>query len=270
MSVTETGSNHVHSSQGSFALAGYLLGLALGGFFDGIMLHQVLQWHHLLSLVDEPSVQDIRVQILADGLFHVLMYAVALLGLVFLWRSRGRFAEPGARSWLAGTMLLGFGLWNVIDVGVFHWIMGIHRIRVDVPNPMFWDVLWLTLFGLLFLVAGWIVRARSGLGKPGRMDSGTSLASIISAGVILAGLMAAVPPADADTTLVLFESDATPGQVFRAFDATDARVLWADKSGTVWAVRLDPAASTSPLYRHGAILVSNSTIALGCLSWLRT
>jgi uncharacterized membrane protein len=26
-----------------------LLGFALGGFFDGILLHQILQWHHLLS-----------------------------------------------------------------------------------------------------------------------------------------------------------------------------------------------------------------------------
>jgi uncharacterized membrane protein len=30
--------------------AGVVLGVALGGFFDGVMLHQVLRWHHLLSL----------------------------------------------------------------------------------------------------------------------------------------------------------------------------------------------------------------------------
>jgi uncharacterized membrane protein len=28
-----------------------LLGLGLGGFFDGIVLHQILQWHHMLSAV---------------------------------------------------------------------------------------------------------------------------------------------------------------------------------------------------------------------------
>ena len=43
-------------SQGSrgtrcLLLAGSVLGMALGGFFDGILLHQVLQWHHFLSLV---------------------------------------------------------------------------------------------------------------------------------------------------------------------------------------------------------------------------
>jgi uncharacterized membrane protein len=30
-----------------------VLGFGLGGFFDGIILHQVLQWHHLLSLWNE-------------------------------------------------------------------------------------------------------------------------------------------------------------------------------------------------------------------------
>ena len=32
-----------------FEWAGYSLGFGIGGFFDGILLHQVLQWHHLLS-----------------------------------------------------------------------------------------------------------------------------------------------------------------------------------------------------------------------------
>jgi uncharacterized membrane protein len=29
--------------------AGIFFGLGLGGFFDGIVLHQLLQWHHMLS-----------------------------------------------------------------------------------------------------------------------------------------------------------------------------------------------------------------------------
>jgi uncharacterized membrane protein len=29
--------------------AGILFGLGLGGFFDGIVLHQVLQWRHILT-----------------------------------------------------------------------------------------------------------------------------------------------------------------------------------------------------------------------------
>ena len=47
------------------------LGFALGGFFDGVLLHQILQWHHLLSLV--PGMDDLRLQILWDGYFHAAM-----------------------------------------------------------------------------------------------------------------------------------------------------------------------------------------------------
>ena len=63
----------------AWAIWGAVLGFALGGFFDGILLHQILQWHHLLSLV--PGLEDIRLQILWDGYFHALMYALAALGL---------------------------------------------------------------------------------------------------------------------------------------------------------------------------------------------
>jgi uncharacterized membrane protein len=30
-------------------LPGLFLGIGLGGFVDGIVLHQILQWHHLLT-----------------------------------------------------------------------------------------------------------------------------------------------------------------------------------------------------------------------------
>src|SRR5690606_24076561 len=76
--------------------AGFAIGFGLGGFFDGILLHQVLQWHHLLSGLQSARFQDIRVQILADGLFHLVMYVVTAAGLVLLWRTRSLFARTGA------------------------------------------------------------------------------------------------------------------------------------------------------------------------------
>ncbi len=56
-------------------IAASLLGFALGGFFDGVLLHQILQWHHLLSGIEAISSQ-LELQILADGLFHAAMYGV--------------------------------------------------------------------------------------------------------------------------------------------------------------------------------------------------
>jgi hypothetical protein len=45
-------------------------------------------------------------------------------------------------------------------------------------------------------------------------------------------------PGGTGTTLVVFKPESTPRQVYEAFDRVDARVLWADRSGTVWAVRI--------------------------------
>jgi uncharacterized membrane protein len=61
--------------------AGFLLGVGMGGFFDGLLLHQIFQWHHLLSglggSAGAAALSDLRVQVVADGVFHALMYAVA-------------------------------------------------------------------------------------------------------------------------------------------------------------------------------------------------
>ena len=47
-----------------------LLGVGLGGFVDGIVLHQILQWHHMLTAtVDHPAetVAGLEANTLADG-----------------------------------------------------------------------------------------------------------------------------------------------------------------------------------------------------------
>ena len=145
---------------------GVVLGFALGGFFDGILLHQILQWHHLVSLV--PGAGDLRLQVLWDGLFHALMYLVAVAGLVGLWRTRRRLVEGSGRP-LVGALLSGFGLWHVVDSVLSHWVLGIHRIRLDSPNPLAWDLLWFVVFGVLPMAVGWLLVHGGGPSRgPGR------------------------------------------------------------------------------------------------------
>lgn len=92
----------------------------------------------------------------------------------------------------------------------------------------------------------------------------------ISIAVTTAGLIAASPPPGADnSSMVLFKTGTTPSQVFQALDAVDGRILWADRSGTVWAVRLAEPDRAKELYWQNALFVSRSWIGAGCLSWLR-
>ena len=191
--------------------AGAILGFALGGFFDGILLHQILQWHHLLSLV--PGIGDLRAQVMWDGVFHALMYVIAAAGLVALWRAHRRDPQV-PRGIVAGAMLIGFGTWHVIDTLLSHWFLGIHRIRIDSPNPLAWDLLWLVVFGIVPLLLG--LRLRRGGGGSARSGAFVATVALLTVG---AGAWALMPPPGQDLTTVVFHPGAGPREVFAALDA---------------------------------------------------
>ena len=51
MPPTEATDKQSSASASPFpTLAGVFLGLGLGGFFDGIVLHQIRQWHHTATI----------------------------------------------------------------------------------------------------------------------------------------------------------------------------------------------------------------------------
>ena len=137
--------------------AGILLGLGLGGFFDGIVLHQVLQWHHMLTSAGYPpdSVANLEVNTLWDGLFHAATYLFTLAGLAILWRR----ARAGHGRWpaklLPGSMLVGFGLFNLVEGLVNHHWLGLHHVNETVPRGQWlaWDIGFL-VWGAAMLVGG--------------------------------------------------------------------------------------------------------------------
>ncbi|WP_377810892.1 DUF2243 domain-containing protein [Azospirillum sp. A29] len=260
------------SSGRTLLLGGVSLGFALGGFFDGILLHQILQWHHLLSGLASAAYADITVQILADGLFHALMYLVAALGLWLLWRGRAGLVDVGGRQ-LTGWALLGFGIWHILDGLVSHWLLGLHRIRMDVENKLFWDLLWFFVFGVAVVLAGWLLtRGESGQSYgSGKHRSAVPVLLVLAVGI--AGAVAALPPPGVTATLVLFRPGTTAEEALKALASVEGRTVWSDPSGRLWAIDLPDGGRTPGLYRQfyqrGALLVSNGAVPAGCLDWFR-
>jgi uncharacterized membrane protein len=129
--------------------AGVLFGLGLGGFFDGIVMHQVLQWHHMLTAAGYPatSVENLEVNTLWDGVFHATTYAFVVLGLVVLWRASRRTHIRWSSKLLAGSMLIGFGIFNLVEGIVDHHLLGIHHVNETVPREE-WNLLGRGLPGL--------------------------------------------------------------------------------------------------------------------------
>jgi uncharacterized membrane protein len=147
--------------------AGVLLGLGLGGFFDGIVLHQLLQWHHLVTSAGYPpdSVENLKVNTFWDGVFHAGTYLLTVAGLVMLWRA----ARAPHRAWpgrlLPGSVLLGFGLFNLVEGTINHQILGLHHVNETVPRAqwLLWDLGFLA-WGAVMLIGGWLL-VRSGRRK---------------------------------------------------------------------------------------------------------
>ena len=138
-------------------VAGLLYGLGLGGFVDGIVLHQILQWHHMVSDVSRYPVNTIaglEVNTLADGFFHLATWVLVLaasIAAIMAWR-QGRLA-PNWRFHF-GLVLTGWGIFNVVEGLIDHQILGIHHVRDDLGGPLAWDFGFL-LFGVLLIIGGW-------------------------------------------------------------------------------------------------------------------
>jgi uncharacterized membrane protein len=134
---------------------GLLLGIGLGGFLDGIVLHQILQWHHMVSAegcCPASSVAGLEDNTLADGIFHAVTWLVTMAGLLVAanaWQEE-RLAPP----WLAhaGALIAGWGIFNLLD-SANHFILGLHHVRDDLGGPLGWDVGFLA-FALVLVALG--------------------------------------------------------------------------------------------------------------------
>lgn len=139
-------------------LAGILLGLGLGGFFDGIVLHQILQWHHMVTSAGYPadSLANLEFNTMLDGLFHAATYVFTTAGLIILWRSARKPHFRWSVKLLFATMLIGFGLFNLVEGVVNHQLLGLHHVNETVPHEqwVYWDIGFL-LWGAAMLGGGW-------------------------------------------------------------------------------------------------------------------
>jgi uncharacterized membrane protein len=107
-----------------------LTGFGLGAFLDGIVLHQVLQWHHLVvARVPADDLAGLEENTLWDGVFHLVSWVVVVVGLVWTARSRASLRPVPWRA-LTGALLIGWGAFNITDQVVFHLLLGAHHIRM--------------------------------------------------------------------------------------------------------------------------------------------
>jgi len=149
--------------RGALIAPGTLLGIGLGGFIDGIVFHQILQWHNMLSSRIVPvDLVTMKYNMVWDGLFHAFTWIMTAVGLALLWRAGQRSDVPWSTRTFVGSLALGWGLFNVVEGIIDHQILGIHHVHPG-TDQLAWDLGFL-LFGALLSAIGW------GLIRAGRSD----------------------------------------------------------------------------------------------------
>jgi uncharacterized membrane protein len=262
--------------------AATVLGFSTSGLFDGILLHQILQWHHLLSGVRKPWLIDLRAQVLADGLFHFVMWCLLAVGLWLSFRARvGRVFSPTRRVFAWG--LIGFGAWHFVDAIIDRWAIGIHHIRDDASSPLTWDIVWLVGFGVAPVLVGLWMRhggdgsAPSVAGAPegrawSRILSRTRKYSLAPwVGLACACAIVSGTASTTDEALLVTMPGVSPAQALDKIASLDGRVRWADRSGAVWSLRMPSTRATAPSlektidgWRDGVIVFRGTLLVGGC------
>ena len=126
----------------------------MGGFLDGITLHQILQLHNMLTAVrPKVTLADAEINMFWDGLFHALTWLMTALGLMLLFHAGKQRDVPWSGKTLFGSMVMGWGLFNLVEGIIDHHILGIHHV-VESMGLSIYDYAFLGS-GVLFIIVGW-------------------------------------------------------------------------------------------------------------------
>ncbi|MFV8829118.1 DUF2243 domain-containing protein [Alkalihalobacterium sp. APHAB7] len=136
---------HLYSRRNLWS--GILFGLGLIAFFDEVVFHQLLHWHHFYDL------STTSVGLISDGLFHAFSWFATIAGLFLFADLRRRNALWVTRWW--GGVFLGAGVFQLYDGIIQHKIMRIHQIRY-VENVIVYDIIW-NIFAVALIIVGVIL-----------------------------------------------------------------------------------------------------------------
>jgi uncharacterized membrane protein len=133
-----------------------LLGAGLGAFLDGITLHQVLQWHAMISSVVVPvDLVSSKVNMFWDGVFHLYSWLATLAAIVIVVREVPKAAPEVRARAVGGGALAGWGFFNLVEGVIDHQIFGLHHVHPGV-DELAWDIGFIAS-GVVLIAVGFVI-----------------------------------------------------------------------------------------------------------------
>jgi uncharacterized membrane protein len=88
-----------------------------------------------------------------DGFFHAGVWTITAIGILLLWRAGRRDSADLSGGLLAGALLIGWGLFNLVEGVIDHHLLQLHHVY-EPAGLSVWDWLFL-LWGAGMLGGGW-------------------------------------------------------------------------------------------------------------------
>lgn len=140
-------------------VAAMLLGGGLAAFLDGIVFHQVLQTHNMVSnFLPILTLVNLEINMFWDGIFQLFALLMVIAGVILLWLASKDSVITLSNKSFMGWNLLGFGLFNFIEGLINHQLIQLHHViqRTSENWQIYSDILFL-LAALISISIGMIL-----------------------------------------------------------------------------------------------------------------
>ena len=138
-------------------------GIGLGGFIDGIVLHQILQVHEMLSnKIAATNYIGKSVNMFWDGIFYLFCLMVVITGIVLLWRLMERKDIDRSGKLFAAGLLAGWGLFNLVEGLIDHQWLKLHNVIEFAANHNWGNYIFLGVLVVMLLVSYLLIAKDNG------------------------------------------------------------------------------------------------------------
>ena len=109
------------------------------------------------------SMANMHTNMTADGVFHAAVWLATLIGIVLLFNAARRRDVRFPPHVFYGSMLSGWGLFNVVEGVIDHHVLELHHV-VEALGRSQWDWIFLGVSAALILLGWTIARERRPVG----------------------------------------------------------------------------------------------------------
>ncbi|WP_461490638.1 DUF2243 domain-containing protein [Pontibacter sp. HJ8] len=102
------------------------------------------------------TVLNKEVNMFWDGIFLAFTWLTTAVGIYLLWHLDYNRTAALSGKILGGSLLFGFGLFNVVEGILDHHLLVLHNVREISPDPAIWNYSFL-IISVVMLAVGWLI-----------------------------------------------------------------------------------------------------------------